>query len=46
VGWDGTYLGKPADPGVYVYAIEIVFLDDRVITYRGDVALINGLIKN
>jgi gliding motility-associated-like protein len=45
-GWDGTYLGRPADPGVYVYAIEILFLDGRVITYRGDVALVNGLVKN
>lgn len=45
-GWDGTYLGRPADPGVYVYSIEILFLDGRVITYRGDVALVNGLVKN
>lgn len=39
--WDGTDGGAQDLPtGVYVYMIEIEFLDGVVLTYRGDVTLI------
>ena len=44
---DGTILwngdgqnGKPVNPGVFVYFIEVEFLDDRKLVYRGDVTVI------
>lgn len=38
-GWDGTSRGKKMNPGVYVYIIEVEFLDGLVLLYRGDVTL-------
>ncbi|MEM1216198.1 MAG: gliding motility-associated C-terminal domain-containing protein, partial [Bacteroidota bacterium] len=39
--WDGNKGdGQPLPPGVYVYMIEIEFLDNVTLTYRGDVTLI------
>ena len=38
--WDGTYKGKKVNPGVYVYLIEVEFMDDRVILYRGAVTVV------
>lgn len=39
-GWDGKYRDKYVMPGVYVYVIEVSFLDGRVLLYRGDVTVI------
>ena len=39
-GWDGRYKGDFVNPGVYVYTIEVEFLDDRVLLYRGDVTIV------
>ena len=39
-GWDGRFKGKFVEPGVYVYAIEVVFLDKKVLLYRGDVTVV------
>lgn len=39
-GWDGRYKGDFVMPGVYVYIVEVEFLDDRVLLYRGDVTTI------
>lgn len=39
-GWDGRYRGDWVMPGVYVYAVEVKFLDGRVLLYRGDVTVI------
>ncbi|MFT7604856.1 MAG: gliding motility-associated-like protein [Saprospiraceae bacterium] len=39
-GWDGTFKNKEVDTGVYVYLIEVLFLDGKVISYAGDVALV------
>lgn len=39
-GWDGRYQGKYVNPGVFIYVIEVVFLDSRVLLYRGDVTVI------
>jgi SprB repeat/CHU_C Type IX secretion signal domain len=38
-GWDGRYKGRFVDPGVYVYAIEVKFLDGKKILYRGDITV-------
>ncbi|MGB3547906.1 MAG: gliding motility-associated C-terminal domain-containing protein, partial [Saprospiraceae bacterium] len=38
--WDGMRNGKPVNTGVYVYSIEVVFLDGQVLTYRGDVTVV------
>lgn len=38
--WDGRLNNKPVNPGVYVYVIEIEFLDNISLTYRGDVTLL------
>ena len=38
--WDGSKNGETMSPGVYVYVIEIEFLDGVVLTYRGDVTLL------
>ena len=39
-GWDGTVAGKPMDTGVYVYMIEVEFIDGITGLYKGDVTLI------
>ena len=39
-GWDGTFKGEDMDPSVFVYMIEIAFVDGRKITYKGDVTLV------
>lgn len=39
-GWDGTYRGKLMDPGVYVYAIEVLLVNGNTRLYKGDVTLI------
>ena len=38
-GWDGTFRGQQALPGVYVYTATVKFLDGQMKTYRGDVTL-------
>ncbi|MEM1323503.1 MAG: gliding motility-associated C-terminal domain-containing protein [Bacteroidota bacterium] len=39
-GWNGQFKGKFLNPGVYVYLIEVQFIDDLVLLYRGDVTLL------
>lgn len=39
-GWDGTYLGKDAAPGVYSYTAIITFLDGENRRYKGTVTLL------
>ena len=39
-GWNGERNGRDVQPGVYAYKIEILFLDGRIINYRGDVTLV------
>lgn len=40
LGWDGTFNGKVLNSGVYVYLIEVSFLDGVTFTYSGDINLI------
>ncbi|MEM1120508.1 MAG: gliding motility-associated C-terminal domain-containing protein [Bacteroidota bacterium] len=38
--WDGFIKGEKANQGVYIYIVEVEFIDDTVLLYRGDVALL------
>lgn len=40
-GWDGRYKGEQAIPGVYIYVIEIVFIDGVKKQFTGDITLIH-----
>ena len=39
-GWDGTFKGEPMGTGVFVYDIEIEYIDDFVGSFRGDITLL------
>lgn len=39
-GWDGNFRGKDMDPAVFLYLVEVVFVDGKVLVYRGDVSLL------
>jgi len=39
-GWDGRFRTKEMSDGVYVYYIEVEFLDGHMIPYKGDVTLV------
>ncbi len=39
-GWDGTFKGKRMNPNVFVYYVEVDFIDGETILYKGDVTLI------
>jgi len=38
--WDGFIKGEKANQGVYIYIVEIEFIDNTTLLYRGDVALL------
>ncbi|MEM8526793.1 MAG: gliding motility-associated C-terminal domain-containing protein [Bacteroidota bacterium] len=38
--WNGTLNGKPLPSGVYVYIVEMEFIDEAKLLYRGDVTVI------
>jgi len=38
-GWDGRFNGKMLDPGVFIYFIEMEYIDGSVRQYSGDVTL-------
>ena len=39
-GWDGIYKGKKLNPDVFVYTIDIMCENNTILTYKGNVALI------
>ncbi|RMD74124.1 MAG: hypothetical protein D6818_03650, partial [Bacteroidetes bacterium] len=39
-GWDGTHHGRPVNPDVFVWRLEVEFVDGKVLPYRGDVTLV------
>ncbi len=39
-GWDGTFEGKPMNAGVFVYVLEVAFLDGSQSLLKGDVVLV------
>lgn len=38
--WDGQLKGEKANQGVYIYIVEVSFIDGQTLLYRGDVALL------
>ncbi len=38
--WDGRYLGRNAEPGVYTYLLKIRFINGTTKLYKGDISLI------
>ena len=40
VAWNGFYNGRLLNPGVYVYVIDVDFLDGLSQSYSGDVTLL------
>ena len=41
-GWDGTFKGAIVANGIYTFVTEILFLDEQVIQFSGDVLLISN----
>ncbi len=39
-GWDGVFRGQDLNPAVFLYLVEVKFVDGRVLLYRGDVTLL------
>ncbi len=39
-GWDGNLRGEPMNPAVFVYYIEVEFIDGWVESYSGDITLL------
>ncbi|WP_316835019.1 gliding motility-associated C-terminal domain-containing protein [Pedobacter nutrimenti] len=39
-GWDGNHNGKPCDPGIYYYLIELAYPNSKTKVLKGDVTLI------
>ena len=39
-GWDGTFKGKKLTPDVFVYTVDIICDNNTILTYKGNVALI------
>ena len=39
-GWDGTFKGKPVNPGVYAYVVEFLLPDGSVLQRGGNVTLL------
>jgi gliding motility-associated-like protein len=39
-GWDGNFLGKPAQQGVYVYRIAVTSQDDKPYEFNGTFTLL------
>ncbi len=39
-GWDGTHRGQVMNPGIYVYTVEVEFIDGNVELFYGDVLLV------
>ncbi len=40
LGWDGKFNGQYVEQGVYVYLIEVLYVDSSVELYHGDVTII------
>ena len=38
--WDGTFNGKTMNPAVFVYLVEVEFIDGLTLLYRGDLTLL------
>lgn len=41
-GWDGKFRGKKIPPGVFMYCVEVEYINDQTKIFCGDVLLIRG----
>lgn len=39
-GWDGMHRGKPVNPGVFAYYVEVLYTDGYVELIKGEVSLV------
>lgn len=39
-GWDGTFNGKPMNPGIFAWRALVRFIDDYTMNYAGDLTLV------
>ncbi|TVR85018.1 MAG: gliding motility-associated C-terminal domain-containing protein, partial [Saprospirales bacterium] len=39
-GWDGTFRDQPLNPGVFVWMVEVEFLDGEVVVLSGEVLVV------
>ena len=39
LGWNGSFKGDPAENGVYIYQMKVVFVDGFEMLYQGDVTI-------
>lgn len=39
-GWDGTFNGRDMNPGVFVWRAKLRFIDQKVLSYTGDITLL------
>ena len=42
IGWDGRYKGKRMNPAVFVFWVEIEFLDGETEIFKGDITLLHS----
>lgn len=40
IGWDGNYLGKPAEQGVYAWMGRVRFINGEIVNFTGDLTLL------
>jgi len=40
LGWDGTLNGRPLDPGVFVYTLQVRLVSGAVVQTSGEVVLL------
>ena len=40
MGWDGTFRGQPSDPGIYVWILEVEYVDGVREVFKGNTTLI------
>ncbi len=40
MGWDGSFRGQPCDPGVYVWVLEVEYVDGVKEVFKGNTTLI------
>lgn len=40
MGWDGTFKGKNAEPGIYAYYLNIILFNGKKIQKKGEISLI------
>ncbi|MCC7466886.1 MAG: gliding motility-associated C-terminal domain-containing protein, partial [Saprospiraceae bacterium] len=39
-GWDGLFKGEKVNPGVFVYAASVRFIDGEIVLFKGDVTVV------